>query len=63
MMTYLMDERISFFFDYVKKNYLEENRHKRVILAFFALTSQMVLCTNCTRTAETLGLYHEHNFQ
>ena len=64
MMTYyLMDERMSIFFDYIKLNYKEDNRHKRVILAFIALTSQMSLFTNCTCTTRTLNYYYEYNFK
>ena len=43
---------MSIFFDYIKQNYKEENRHKRVILAFIALTSQMSLFINCTSIAD-----------
>jgi hypothetical protein len=63
MMTYLMDERMSIFFDYIKQNYKEDNRHKRVVLAFIALTSQMSLFTNCTCTTKTLNYYYEYNFK
>jgi hypothetical protein len=62
MMTYLMDERMSIFFDYIKQNYKENNRHKRVVLAFIALTSNMSLFTNCTCTTKTLNYYYEYNF-
>ena len=62
MMTYLMDERISIFFDYIKQNY-KDNRHKRVILAFTASTSNMSLFTNCTCTTKTLNYYYEYNFK
>ena len=63
MMTYLMDERMSIFFDYIKQNYKENNRHKRVVLAFIALTSNMSLFTNCTCTTKTLNYYYEYNFE
>jgi len=63
MMTYLIDERMSIFFDYIKQNYKEDNRHKRVILAFIALTSQMSLFINCTCTTKTLNYYYEYNFK
>ena len=62
MMTYLMDERMSIFFDYIKQNYKENNRQKRVVLAFIALTSNMSLFTNCTCTTKTLNYYYEYNF-
>jgi len=63
LMTYLMDERMSIFFDYIKQNYKKDNRHKRVVLAFIALTSNMSLFTNCTYTTKTLNYYYEYNFK
>ena len=62
-MTYLMDERMSVFFEYIKQNFKEDNQHKKVMLAFIALTSQMSLFTNCTCTTETLNYYYENNFK
>ena len=62
MMTYLMDERMSIFLDYVKSNY-KENQHKRVILAFIALTTHLSLFAACSRTTETLDYYYKTNFE
>ena len=62
MMTYLMDERMSIFLDYVKSNY-KENQHKRVILAFIALTTHLSLFAVCSRNTETLDYYYKTNFE